>query len=724
MYYVHTLLVSCRRVSSPTLLSINSKKMSESGDDDDNSFQSADLLNELFGYCKYEDISEEGIREIIKRFGNQRVDNYSFFRAALSNEKVTEDIFRCLLECFPAAVNDVDFGGQTLLHYACKNKVSIGIIRLLIDAAPDSVRHEDNGGQLPLHCLCNNEELDEASAVAILRLLLEKHPESIQQHVNNASFLPIHIAIMASKSPEFCGVLIDAYPGCERITVDTGMLPLHLACMKNSVATVEYLYNLFPDSIEQATSNGMYPIHISMRSLPAEYRADPGAAVDIVKFLLDCDPSVKFQEVVQGESLLHYACRCDYGQLNTIAAMDIIKAIYDAHPEFIRKEDNEGHLPLHTLCANPFKDHTTAMAILGLLLEKYPDSIRHADDGFLPIHAAAGTKSLEFCRVLIEAYPGSERMPTTSMGMLPFHYACMHNTFDTVKYLYNLYPDAIDKSTPFGMYPIHATITSVVKREANPEAAVDIVKFLLDCDPRVKYQKLEGAGRTAPNLPLACVPSYNFRNIGAAMEIIEAIYDADPEVIGHASLRRDDIVLHPEIRTFVNRQVAYFRAANNTRLMTTPGDNGQLPLHRALQNNIRLGPVRLGSIKLLVKGNRLAVRYPDNRGALPLHVACMHHRFTGVVEYLIELDTTTLDAVDYEGNTVLHYACNGAKFKTIALLLDKYDAVSVSKRNAEGKLPIEVLWEKEDRGFRSFKNSVKYTEIVFRLLRAYPAMMK
>ena len=41
-------------------------------------------------------------------------------------------------------------------------------------------------------------------------------------------------------------------------------------------------------------------------------------------------------------------------------------------------------------------------------------------------------------------------------------------------------------------------------------------------------------------------------------------------------------------------------------------------------------------------------------------------------------DLSTLQAVDHENNTPLHYACNGANYETIALLLGKYDAVSVS----------------------------------------------
>jgi len=87
---------------------------------------------------------------------------------------------------------------------------------------------------------------------------------------------------------------------------------------------------------------------------------------------------------------------------------------------------------------------------------------------------------------------------------------------------------------------------------------------------------------------------------------------------------------------------------------------------------------------------------------------------------LIGLDATTLDAVDHDNNTALHYACRGAKYETITLLLEEYDTVSVSKRNAQKKLPVELLWESnnvEDR------ERVEYTESVFRLLKAYPEMM-
>jgi len=98
-------------------------------------------------------------------------------------------------------------------------------------------------------------------------------------------------------------------------------------------------------------------------------------------------------------------------------------------------------------------------------------------------------------------------------------------------------------------------------------------------------------------------------------------------------------------------------------------------------------------------------------------VACQHHDSINVIQYLLSLDAATLDAVDIEGCTALHYACRGAKYETITMLLTTYDAVSVSKRNAHGKLPIDLLFESSEGLDR---DSVEYTDSVFRLLTVYP----
>ena len=424
---------------------------------------------------------------------------------------------------------------------------------------------------------------------------------------------------------------------------------------------------------------------------------------EIIRCLLECFPEAASDATASGWTPLHYACS------NKNVTLGIIQLLIDAAPDSVRSVGNDGVTPLHCLCDNNKVHEDNAIQIVELLIEKYPEAARHADrDGDLPIHYASKWRSPEFCRVLIETYPGSERI--MGGGILPLHYACtVQNSLATVEYLYKLYPEAINRAT-IEVYPIHAAIIGMQQKE-NPAAAVEIVQFLLNCDPDVKLQKYRGRSL----LRYSCSLTYTESNIEFALEMIKAIYDAYPEAIKRNRIASNIQHYHQRIQTFINGELVYARQAKDHSLMTTPDDNGRLPLHAALRSNFRLG-----SIKLLVKGNPHAVQSPDNSGALPLHIACEHHDSANNVRYLIGLDTTSLGATDREGNTALHYACRGAKYDTIELLLGEYDAVSVSKQNADKKLPIEILWESkvvEDRG------SLKYTESVFQLLRSYPEMV-
>jgi len=429
---------------------------------------------------------------------------------------------------------------------------------------------------------------------------------------------------------------------------------------------------------------------------------------EIIQFILEYFPAAGSFAAHGGKNPLHVAC------LNKNLTLNIVQLLVNADPKSVCSVDSNGRMPLHSICTNRRLDETAAIEILKFLIEKHPEAVRHVDQrGCLPIHHASGGKAPEFCRVLIEAYPGSERIHNErgEYGSLPFHWACAINTVATVEYLYKLYPEVIHHKTANGVYPIHFAMKGIKKRPSpgpDPMDAVDVVQFLLDCDPTVKLQMIGGK---ISLLHFACRQQYTHPNIEAALEMIKVIYDAHPEAIEDSRIVSTFQYFHQQVQTFLNTQLVYSRQARDHRLMMTPDVNGQLPLHTALQSN-----VRLGSIKLLVKGNPSAIRTFDRSGVIPLHVACRYHDST-VAQYLVGLDTTTLDAVDREGNTALHCACLGAEFDTIALLLDKYDAVSVSKRNAQKKLPIDILW---DSNAVVDRDSVEYMDSVFRLLKAYP----
>ncbi len=160
--------------------------MNESGNNDR---ESAEALSNELDICSSDLLSEEGLRELFERHGLTSNDdngvlinnNYQFFCAACTNERVDEGTIRCVLQYFPAAGRAKDRNGWTPLHYACINKsMTRGTIQLLIDAAPASLRNVTDRGRMPLHLLCLNNKLDETEAVDILKLLIKKYPKAVR----------------------------------------------------------------------------------------------------------------------------------------------------------------------------------------------------------------------------------------------------------------------------------------------------------------------------------------------------------------------------------------------------------------------------------------------------------------------------------------------------------------------------------------------------------------
>jgi ankyrin repeat protein len=424
------------------------------------------------------------------------------------------------------------------------------------------------------------------------------------------------------------------------------------------------------------------------------------------------------EENVGGCTPLHIICRD-----NSHVTLNIVELLIDAYPDSLRHEDNKGFTPLHKLCRNEdLDDKEVGLKILKLLLEKGPESARHATitAGVLPIHIAAAYQTPKFCRILIEAYPTSERL-AMSVGVLPFHVACQYNNVAIAEYLYQLYPESIHVADIGGNHPIHHAFIGLKERNSH-ESSIELVQFLLGCNPGVVLQKRQN------KLPLYWVcteaTDENTPKLIAYLKVLHILYDAYPDAIESNEVTSNVDNFCQEVQTFIDIQLSFARQARDRTIMTTRDENGQLALHKALRENITLGSTKiitLGSIKLLVKGNPSAVRCADNRGMLPLHVACQHHDLASVVDYLIDLDSTSLRAGDSDDNTALHHACCCVRYDTIALLLGKYCGVSVSKRNAQKKLPIDLLLQNKNEV--NLIERTRYIDSIFQLIRAYPEIV-
>ena len=76
--------------------------------------------------------------------------------------------------------------------------------------------------------------------------------------------------------------------------------------------------------------------------------------------------------------------------------------------------------PIHSFCNSRNILQATKLDILRILIRAYPESLhRESSASYLPIHSAAQCQSDEFCRLLIEAYPGKRE------SVLCISYACI-----------------------------------------------------------------------------------------------------------------------------------------------------------------------------------------------------------------------------------------------------------------------------------------------------------
>jgi len=165
----------------------------------------------------------------------------------------------------------------------------------------------------------------------------------------------------------------------------------------------------------------------------------------------------------------------------------------------------------------------------------------------------------------------------------------------------------------------------------------------------------------------------------------------------------------------------YALVMTNIKSLTVRDGVGQVPLHHALCSD----NVSLGSIKLLLDASPDSLFIADNDGTLPFHVACGFST-ADIVEYLTEHFTVSSfgsSIKDMWGNTPLHYACRYGKLDTVKLLLEKQEYIdSVSVRNDDGNLPIQLLCEAPRLGLRNKidRESTEYTETIWLLLRCCP----
>ena len=408
----------------------------------------------------------------------------------------------------------------------------------------------------------------------------------------------------------------------------------------------------------------------------------------------------------QNPSCFHHACT------NKKVTLEIVQLLYSTLPEALQLRDNYGWLPIHCLCCNEDLDDTASLDILQFMLEIDPNLLRevgNGDYGRLPLHNAVANKSTAFCKILIDAYPESLRIGSGD-GSLPIHVACVHGVdkSDTIQYMLELDPEIINAEDSRRKLPIHWAAENGITKS---------IELLLKYDPDAASKETNNGSHRLP-LHRACA-AYN-----PNLTSIQLLYDAYPEAIfardrdgrTPVDIARSNDRNQPTIKVFLQTQLEYFRQAQDMTFMTTVDGDGWLPLHRALKDD-----APLGSIKLLIRGNRAALQVAGQNGVYPVHIAC-EFSSKKVVWYLVELaEVDTLNSIDANNNSPLHYACRGGNYDVLKYLLEA-NVPSVSDRNNDNKLAIHLLFECGEETHD--RESMEYVETIYQLLLANPEVVR
>ena len=169
----------------------------------------------------------------------------------------------------------------------------------------------------------------------------------------------------------------------------------------------------------------------------------------------------------------------------------LIELFYKVQPKCISTPNREGRLPLHLVAAEKFMMRE-GEELTTLLLELYPDGVRHRDNnGDLPIDLAV-IGNQEVVKILLDRYPNSidecsddgtyllhaacacephfnsnavlcilkarpehASKPSASTKMLPLHYACKNHPTSVIKALVEAHPDALRLRDAKGNLPAH-----------------------------------------------------------------------------------------------------------------------------------------------------------------------------------------------------------------------------------------------------------------------------
>ena len=272
----------------------------------------------------------------------------------------------------------------------------------------------------------------------------DEHDETL-----NDVWLPLHALSACTCHVSLFQVAVALYP--EQVSVvdeSTGRLPLHCVAASPDIPSedclimIQKLLEIYPEATQVLDIWGRSPL-----SLAAHDKVWTDGVSDLYE---SYQVAIRIADI-EGKLPIHIVAKSDCAHPMTV--MQII----EKYPEGLQQADNEGKLPLH-LSVESLPDDFQNKYLM--IYEAYPDAIKIADtqDGWIPLHSACANPDTTstVIRGLLSFKNGAKVLDRNKKT--PFMIAAENGKSweNTLRFLFDVYPDAIKIRDVNGFLPIHA----------------------------------------------------------------------------------------------------------------------------------------------------------------------------------------------------------------------------------------------------------------------------
>ena len=427
-------------------------------------------------------------------------------------------------------------------------------------------------------------------------------------------------------------------------------LPLHVAC-RHSLDMVKMVS--VGCVMNRQDEAGSTPLHMACQN----------GSTDIVRYLVQerkCDLNVANNK---GELPLHLACKLKYYEIVRLVSVGCD----------VNRQDEAGNTPLHIACQNYKID-----SMMYLVKERKCDVNVSNNKGELPLHLACKHQYIKNIVRLVSI--GCDVNRQDEDGNTPLHIACQNGSIDIVQYLVEEKKCDLNVANNKGELPLHLACTGELFLHLHK--FVEIVQLVsVGCD----VNRQDEAGNTP--LHVAC---QNLKNESVTFLVEEK--KCDVNVVNN----KGELPLHLACKRKYGAQLVNWRNVNRqdkrkyiklVQLVSVGCDvnrqdeAGNTALHMVFQNG------RTDIVQYLVKEKKCDFNVANNKGELPLHLACKHQYIKNIVR-LVSIGCD-VNRQDEDGNTPLHIACQNGSIDIVQYLVEEKKC-DLNVANNKGELPLHL----------------------------------